>query len=210
MSTITLRLKYKHDSSTVALPADSTIAAALAAATALTEIGAERLKLIHRGRVLKPPEAPLASLGLAAAAAAYDVMVVGSAAAEVEQQARAEQRHAGRAEARDRARKQARLAGPRGRGGSTTLADVASGFTRVEALRPGSVLFGKDGADGVQREEYRRPPPQQAQAMLERLAADRGIAAVMARESWSVGLLAEIPPSDEYGNQVLLKIYVYC
>lgn len=44
-----------------------------------------------------------------------------------------------------------------------------------------------------------QPPPAQALALLHRLAADPGIAAVMTRHKWTVGQLSEMPPEGKVG-----------
>lgn len=43
------------------------------------------------------------------------------------------------------------------------------------------------------------PPPSEALKLLHRLAADPGIAGVMAKHKWSVGLLSEMPPEGKVG-----------
>lgn len=44
-----------------------------------------------------------------------------------------------------------------------------------------------------------RPPPSEALKLLHRLAADPGIAGVMNKHKWSVGLLSEMPPEGKVG-----------
>ena len=44
--------------------------------------------------------------------------------------------------------------------------------------------------------ELTSPPPAAAMELLQRLASDRGIVALMEKRGWTVGLLAEFPPAD--------------
>ena len=43
------------------------------------------------------------------------------------------------------------------------------------------------------------PPPPDALKLLHRLAADPGIAGIMSKHAWSVGLLSEMPPEGKVG-----------
>jgi hypothetical protein len=63
------------------------------------------------------------------------------------------------------------------------------GFARIEPLR----------IDPMTAAPYQEPPPEDAQKLLEQLAADNGIQAIMKKYHWRVGLLTEIPPMAETG-----------
>lgn len=61
------------------------------------------------------------------------------------------------------------------------------GFSRIEPLQ----------MDPLTAAPYTNPPPEEARKLLESLAADRGIQAIMQRRGWRVGLLTELPPNEE-------------
>lgn len=70
-----------------------------------------------------------------------------------------------------------------------SLSDFRFGFRRIEPLH----------SDPNTHEPYQHPPPAEARALLERLANDPGIVAVMKKHEFSVGLLTELPPTMETG-----------
>ena len=63
------------------------------------------------------------------------------------------------------------------------------GFARIEPLR----------IDPMTAAPYEEPSADDALKLLERLASDRGIQAIMQKYHWRVGLLTELPPSVETG-----------
>jgi hypothetical protein len=63
------------------------------------------------------------------------------------------------------------------------------GFANIEPLR----------IDPMTAAPYEEPSSDEAQKLLERLASDRGIQAIMRKYHWRVGLLTELPPSVETG-----------
>eukprot|EP00286_Rhodomonas_abbreviata_P019406 CAMPEP_0181299336 /NCGR_PEP_ID=MMETSP1101-20121128/6290_1 /TAXON_ID=46948 /ORGANISM="Rhodomonas abbreviata, Strain Caron Lab Isolate" /LENGTH=340 /DNA_ID=CAMNT_0023404475 /DNA_START=296 /DNA_END=1315 /DNA_ORIENTATION=+ len=70
-----------------------------------------------------------------------------------------------------------------------SLQDFAWGFAAIEPLH-------QDPNTG---QRYSTPPPADATRLLQALASDKGIEAVMKKYQWRVGLLTEIPPSLETG-----------
>ena len=88
-----------------------------------------------------------------------------------------------------RERRRAGAAPMYARKASASLHDFRFGFQRIEPL----------AIDPNTNQPYTHPPPEEARLLLERLANDAGIVAVMKKYEWSVGLLTELPPSLETG-----------
>ena len=72
---------------------------------------------------------------------------------------------------------------------SGSISDMRYGFRRIEPLQ----------IDPTTNQPYTQPPPEEARKLLQRLADDFGIQAIMKKYEWSVGLLTELAPSLETG-----------
>ena len=72
---------------------------------------------------------------------------------------------------------------------SGSISDMRWGFRNIEPLQ----------IDPMTNRPYSDPPPEEARKLLQRLAEDIGIQAIMKKYEWSVGLLTELAPSLETG-----------
>lgn len=194
------------------LPADATLAQLHAQVAELHPGAAAFHKVIAAGRLLCNSLVPGdcdRDLGADAPPGGNDVLesgfglrrgdkikVVVTLKAEAEQlqaQAAAEQSSDGRYLTFDEelARERRRAAAPpmHARKASGSLSDYRFGFRRIEPL----------AVDPNTGQPYTQPPPDDARKLLERLANDIGIVAIMKKHEWSVGLLTELPPSLETG-----------
>ena len=88
-----------------------------------------------------------------------------------------------------RERRRAAAAPMHARKASGSLIDFRYGFQKIEPLT----------IDPNTLQPYTRPPPEEAKKLLEKLANDIGIQAIMKKYEWSVGLLTELPPSLDTG-----------
>ena len=190
------------------LPVDATLAQLHAQVAELHPGAAAFHKVIAAGRLLcntlvpgdcEPGAAPPggdvleSSFGLGRGDKIKVVVTLKTEAEQLQAQAAAEQSTDGRYlpfdEELARERRRAAAAPMHARKASGSLSDYRFSFRRVEPL----VVDPNTG------QPYTHPPPDDARQLLERLANDIGILAIMRKYEWSVGLLTELPPSLETG-----------
>jgi hypothetical protein len=186
-----------------ALPADATLAQLSALIEQASGIDAAGQKLLCRGSKLAPPPLPLHAEGTGAGSTPLTslgvqpgdkIMLVGADAESRRQMAQSLVAAEATAEARRAAQQAQRLkrfrASGRGGGSGAGAPPSAGCFQQLRVLRG----HAPDARGRLCQLDT--PPPEAAMELLQRLASDRGVVAIMKQRGWRVGLLAEFPPAD--------------
>ncbi len=183
---VVVRVQFRGAAHEVALPADANLSALGEALAAATGASLASLRLLLPGRAVAIGDNAAASRALRDAgvplAGRKRILLMGALASELVD------KPADDAALRIAPADHAAAVAARRRGRSAAL-----------VLPPGPWTFASFRALPPPGAAELTPPSAAALRLLHRLAADPGIAAVMAQRRWRVGLLSEMPPEGKVG-----------